>query len=317
MARLASRLQSGGGLSNWSMRHLQTFIASLGRLSAAPLATLMTAGVIGVALSMPAGLYVILGGVNALADGWEISAGITLFLKKDLEERRAAELTASLRARPEVNTVTFIPARDALLEFRQYSGLHDALDILEENPLPHVIVIEPLVTPGNSREVDKLLSELRQLPEVESAQMDLVWLERFRAITQIANRAVLVLVALFGLAVILITGNTIRLEIRNRQTEIEIVKMVGGTDAFIRRPFLYNGLIYGLMGGVIAWALVAMALHVLSGSVTELAALYDSSLTLPSITLSDVLLLLGGSTFLGLAGSWLVVGRYIRRIEPV
>jgi cell division transport system permease protein len=310
-------MSSGGGARDWFVRHLQTFIASLGRLSGAPLATLMTAAVIGVALSLPAGLYVILGGVNALAEDWEISAGITLFLKKEVEERRAAELSASLRARPAIDDITFIPAADALAEFRRHSGLHDALDILEENPLPNVIVIEPVVKPGNRNDVDRLVSELRRLPEVESAQLDLVWLERFRAITRIANRAVLVLVVLFGLAVVLITGNTIRLEIRNRQIEIEIVKMVGGTDAFIRRPFLYNGLIYGLLGGLIAWVLVLMALNVLSGAVNELALLYESRISMPSMTLLDVVWLLGGSGFLGLAGSWMVVGRYIRSIEPV
>lgn len=313
----SSQSSQGSRLSIWFLRHLQTFFSSLGRLSAAPLATLMTSAVIGVALALPMGMFVILSGINQLADDWQVSAGITLFLKKEVAEQRAAELSAVLRARPDIAGITFIPAEDALDEFREYSGLRDALDILEENPLPTVIVIEPVIKPGNAAEVERLVMELRYLPEVESAQLDMVWLERFRALTRIAHRGTMVLILLFALAVILITGNTIRLEIRNRHAEIEIVKMVGGTDGFIRRPFLYNGLIYGLLGGLMAWVLVALALQSLSGAVTGLALLYDSELKMPKMGIGDSIALISGSTLLGLFGSWLVVGRHIRAIEPV
>jgi cell division transport system permease protein len=300
----------------WLMRHAQTFLASLGRLSNAPFATLLTSAVIGVALALPMGMYVILNGVNHLAEDWEVSAGITMFLKKGVEERRATELAASLRSRPGIVDVTLIGAEAALEEFRQHSGLRDALDILEENPLPTVIVLEPLVEAGQGGEVEKLVEELRFMPEAETVQLDLIWLKRFRALTDIAHRATVVLIILFALAVVLITGNTIRLEIRNRSVEIEVIKTVGGTDAFIRRPFLYNGLIYGLLGGLIAWLLIGLALHSLANGVENLAMLYDSDISMHAMGVRDVLTLLGGSTFLGLVGSWMVVGRHIRAIEP-
>ncbi len=317
MARRSTRGEArhASPFSVWLMRHAQTFLASLGRLSNAPFATLLTSAVIGVALALPMGMYVILNGVNHLADDWEVSAGITVFLKKGVEERRATELAASLRSRPGIVDVTLISADAALEEFRRHSGLRDALDILEENPLPTVIVLEPLVTAGGDA-VESLVDELRFMPEAETVQLDLIWLKRFRALTQIAHRATMVLIILFALAVILITGNTIRLEIRNRSAEIEVIKTVGGTDAFIRRPFLYNGLIYGLLGGLIAWLLIGLALHSLAGAVDHLAMLYDSEIRMPAMGVGDVLTLLGGSTFLGLVGSWMVVGRHIRAIEP-
>ncbi len=300
----------------WLLRHLQTFLASLGRLSAAPFATLLTSSVIGIALALPMGMFVLLSGVNQLAEGWEISAGITMFMKKEVSDRRVAELGAALRTRPDVVNVELILPDQALAEFRTHSGLHDALDMLEENPLPAVIVIEPHIEPGDAATVEALVAELRLLPEVDSAQLDLIWLQRFRALTEIVQRSIGVLITLFALAVLLITGNTIRLEIGNRSAEIEVIKTVGGTDAFIRRPFLYNGLIYGLIGGVIAWLLVAFTLHSMSGAIANLAELYDSDMAMPRMSGMQVIALIGGSTLLGLAGSWMVVDRYIRAIEP-
>ncbi|MCG8014049.1 MAG: ABC transporter permease, partial [Candidatus Thiodiazotropha weberae] len=191
-----------------------------------------------------------------------------------------------------------------------------ALQALDSNPLPNLLVIQPKVEYTTAETAEKLAQELRLLPEADIVQLDLQWVRRLQAITVIAQRAVVVLAALLSMAVLLIVGNTIRLEIQNRRTEIEITKLIGATNAFIRRPFLYTGFWYGLFGGLIAWFLVALSLILLSGPIAKLAQLYQSSFDLSSLDPITVLVLLSGSALLGLTGSWLAVGRHLSAIEP-
>ncbi len=300
----------------WLMRHLQVALASLGRLIRTPLSTLMTTLVIGIALALPAGLYLLLGNVQTLSGNWDGAASISLFLKQETSEEQAQSLATSLQEDPAIAQVKSVSRHEALEEFRQLSGFAGVVDSLEENPLPALLIVEPAAAHAEPILAEALLERLRKHNEVEFAQLDLQWVRRFHAITEIARRSVIILASLLGLSVLLIVGNTIRLEIQNRHAEIEITKLIGGTNAFIRRPFLYNGAWYGLFGGISAWLMVSISLLLLDNPVEQLAGLYQSGFQLSGINFSTLILLLGGSTLLGLAGSWIAVGRHLNEIEP-
>ncbi len=300
----------------WLLRHLQVALSSLGRLVRSPVSSLMTSAVIGIALALPTGLHLLLSNAQALSGNWDGAATVSLFIRQETTDQQLNQLLERLRLRGGIAGVRLISREQALEEFRLLSGFAAALEALEENPLPAVIVVEPQPAHSTPLAAEALLAQLKQLPEVDFAQIDLQWVKRFHGITEIARRAVLLLVSLLGMAVLLIVVNTIRLEIQNRHAEIEISKLIGATDAFIRRPFLYSGIWYGLCGGLVAWLLVALSLWLLDAPVARLAGLYNSSFDLQGMDFSTFSLLLGGSTLLGLAGSWVAVGRHLSAIEP-
>lgn len=303
-------------LRNWGVRHLQTFFYALGQMWRRPAATLMTAAVIGIALALPAGLHVALKNVQHVLAGWDGATQISLFLTEATDEPAARRLADRLRLRPAIAGVDYISRESAMMEFRRLSGFGEALDALEENPLPAVLVVRPALSHNSPEQVQLLLEQLRTLPEVGLAQLDMQWVKRLFALMDIGRRGVWVLAGLLSLAVLLVVGNTIRLAIQNRRDEIVVTKLIGGTDAFIRRPFLYTGFWYGLFGAVIAAVLVQGSLAVLSAPVRDLAILYNSGFRLDTLDLPTAGALLLAGTGLGLVGSWLAVGRHLREIEP-
>ena len=260
----------------WLIRHAQVLLSSLGRITRKPLANLMTAAVIGIAVSLPVTLYVLVGNLQELGQHWDGGAGISVFLHPEVTEDNARALAHKLEQQASVATVSYISQQQAMAEFRQLSGFGDALDLLQENPLPAVLLIHPPTELNDAETTAALARQLLEMPEVELAQADLQWLQRFHAITRILQRASGVLASLLAMAVLLIVGNTIRLEIQGRQSEIEITELVGGTNSFIRRPFLYEGIWYGLFGGIIANLLVLLAFSLLHGPVAKLSGLYQS-----------------------------------------
>jgi len=305
-----------GGLNNYLLRHAQTLIYALGQMSRRPFSTLMTVAVIGIALAMPAGLHVVLKNVQTVLSGWDGAAQISLFLHKGGSEKAALALADKLRARPEIASVDYISAEQAMSEFRRLSGFGDALGALDENPLPPVLVVHPALTQQDPASLKTLVAELRKQATVDLAQLDMQWVKRLYGLMKIGKRGVWVLGSLLALAVLLVVGNTIRLAIQNRRDEIVITKLIGATDAFIRRPFLYTGFWYGLLGGVIAFILVQASLWVLAEPVDNLAGLYNSNFRLGGLDWLTVGFLLSGGMLLGLLGSWLAVGRHLRDIEP-
>jgi cell division transport system permease protein len=276
----------------------------------------MTLLVIGVALALPATLQVALKNGQRVAGNINDSTQITLYLHNKINESDGRRLADRLNSDTAIATATYITREQALHEFKTSSGFGDALNYLNENPLPAVIVVTPADSHKSPEQAGFLLSRLRSMSEVEQAQLDMDWLRKLQALMQTGQRAVIVLSVLLALAVILIVGNTIRLAIQNRRTEIEVFKLVGATDAFIRRPFLYNGLWLGLVGGVLAWMMVVIALLWLDNPVTELADLYGSSFRVTGLSSEEVLRLLGFGTLLGLGGSLLSVNRHLKEIEP-
>lgn len=303
-------------LNNYLLRHIQTFFYTLGQISSRPFSTFMTAAVIGIALSMPAGLNLLLQNGQEVLQGWNSATQISLFLTQQTGQRSAKKLASTLRKMPEIAAVEYISKESALAEFSKHSGFGEALDALERNPLPAVLLITPEISQEQPEQIAALLEKLNKRSEVDIAQLDMEWVERLFALMAIGERGVLILAGLLALAVLLVVGNTIRLAIQNRRDEIIIIKLIGATDSFIRRPFLYTGFWYGLLGGLIALILVEVSLTLLAEPVRDVAALYHSSFQLQGIDSQTLAALLGVGSFLGYFGSWIAVGRHLREIEP-
>jgi cell division transport system permease protein len=303
-------------MANYLQRHRQSFVFAFGQLWGKPLSTLMTAAVLGIALALPAGLHVLLANARTVTSGWDGATQFSLFLKPNLSQASALSLAADLRTRREIASVRYVSPDEALREFRERSGFGEALDALEGNPLPAVLVIKPALKAGSPEAVAQLAERLGSRNEVDFAQVDVAWVQRLYALMEIAVRGVWVLGALLGLAVLLVIGNTIRLAIENRRDEIIVTKLIGGTDAFIRRPFLYSGLWYGLAGGMLAIVIVHGSLWLIRGPAAQLALLYESDYPLRGLGLTGAAAVLALGGMLGLLGSWLAVGRHLRDIEP-
>jgi len=323
MIKRQTKKRPGGGfrssnpeVSGYFLQHLRVALASLGRICRSPVAATMTATVIGIALALPTGLHLVLNGLQTLSSEWDSSASLSLFLREEVSDGQAEALTARLGSDPRVAQANLIDRDAALIEFRHLSGFGEVIDTLGENPLPSVITLTPRAEFTGPGAAAALADELAKLPEIELAQFDLDWVRRFHAMTEIASRATQIVASLFALAVLLIVGNTIRLDIQNRIDEIEITKLVGATDAFIRRPFLYGGFWYGLFGGAVAWLLVSLSLQLLREPIERLAGLYQHTIGLSVLDLRTSVTLLSVSAALGIGGSWLAVGRHLRKIEP-
>ncbi len=229
---------------------------------------------------------------------------------------RGKQLAEQLLTWPDINAVSYQSSEQSLKEFRQLSGLTDLLDTLPKNPLPPVIIIQPTASQHEAEALSALLERLQNMQEVELAQLDMEWLQRLRTINETGERGISILSILLSLSVLLVIGNTIRLAILNRQTEIRVIKLVGGTNAFVRRPFLYTGFWYGLLGGVIAWVTLLLTLATINGPVNRLASLYDSQFSLYWLSGQMFIALPLFGTLLGVLGAWLAVGRHLNEIEP-
>ncbi|HAO25008.1 MULTISPECIES: permease-like cell division protein FtsX [unclassified Methylophaga] len=302
-------------IHNYLLRHIQVMLSSLGELWRQPVATMMTLLVIGIALLLPAGLYVILKNVEQVSGEWQHANRISLFLQNDIADKRGQQLAEQLLTWPDINEVSFQSAQQSLNEFREISGLESLLDTLPANPLPAVIIIEPEEN-QQQEATEALLARLAALPEVDLAQLDMQWLQRLRSINETGQRGITILAILLSLSVLLVIGNTIRLAILNRQTEIRVIKLVGGTNTFVRRPFLYTGMWYGLLGGVLAWITLLISLLIISGPIDELAALYDSQFQLKWYAGQMLFGLPLCGLLLGVMGAWLAVSRHLNAIEP-
>ncbi|HEX6928543.1 MAG TPA: permease-like cell division protein FtsX [Gammaproteobacteria bacterium] len=318
MSRPASKHDGAprGSAGNWVARHVQVLFYTLGRLYRAPLSTLLSVMVIGIALALPAGLHVLIDNTRSISGSLEGAARISVFLKRDITENQRDALADVLRRREDIADVAVISAEEALAEFRELSGFGEAIDALEENPLPPVLVLTPTSAATTDVAIRDLVADLEALPETDIVQLDAQWLKRLNAILEIIYRGIVVIAGMFALAVIIIVGNTIRLDIQNRRDEIVVTKLIGGTDAFIRRPFLYTGFWYGAGGGVAAWLLTGVALLIMEEPVARLAGLYGSGFTLRGLGFDGSVTLLACGALLGWLGSLIAVGRHLGEIEP-
>lgn len=308
-------VRASGPVSIWATRHASTSIGALGRLFRQPFSSLMIVLVIAVTLALPASINLVIQNARALSGSWDNALDFSVYLKRDLAVADAEALGKLLGQRADVDSVEVITAEAALAEFKQQSGFGDALEQLSENPLPHTLIVRPGA--GNtSASIGLLQEEIGNLPEVEIVQIDTDWVQRFHAILDIARQAMVIGAALLGLAIVVVIGNTIRLDIENRRDEIEVTKLLGATNAFVRRPFLWSGFWYGLFGGLMALALVLLGLHLLEGPISRLAGLYQSNLAVSSLSVEEGAAIVAVGVTLGWFGSWLTAARHMRRIEP-
>lgn len=302
-------------LAGFLAAHARALVGALGRLYRAPLPSLLTAGVIGISLALPTGFLLLLANVGNLAGDWDSGPRLSLFVRKEVAAERYRALARELAADPQIRLTRVIAPEEALAEFRRASGFDDVLELLDDNPLPPVIVIEPRAELDPER-LESLAARLRALPQVALVQLDSAWVQRLHAFLKLLRRGIWVVTGLLAVAVILVVGNTIRLDFLNRREEIVLIKLIGGTDAFIRRPFLYEGLWYGVAGALLAAVLVEAARLLLAGPARELAALYGSGYSLGGLGFDGLGKLLLTGAALGLLGAWLAVGRHLASIEP-
>ena len=275
----------------------------------------MTVLVIAVTLALPAAMHLVIKNARSISESWDNALDFSVYLRKDVTVDKARQLAAIVSQRADVEAVTLITAEEALAEFRQQSGFGEALDHLTDNPLPHTLVVRP--APSNTEVSMGLLNEeLGNLPESDFVQVDTEWVRRFHAILAILERAILMGAALLGAAILVIIGNTIRLDIQNRREEIEVTKLIGASNAFVRRPFLYSGFWYGLTGGLLALLLVWYGLYALAEPVSRLAGLYERAFDVLALSAGESFAIIGTGIGLGLVGSWIAATRHMRRIEP-
>jgi cell division transport system permease protein len=298
----------------WRRHHSQSAADSLAKVLQQPVSSAMTWLVIGIAIALPTGLWVVLDNLSQLSGQLDRPAQLSVFLQMDAQAQDARSLALTLAQRDDIHSAQFIDRDQALTEFVQRSGMGELARGLAENPLPHLLLIDPVAASPDT--LAALRAELEALPEVQEALLDTLWLQRLQSLMTLGRRAVQLLAALLLAAVVLVLGNTIRLAIESRRDEIVIVKLVGGTDAFVRRPLLYTGLWFGLGGGVVAAILVALGTMLLAAPVNALSGAYQSSFVLQGLGLVNSLQLVLLGAVLGLAGAWLAVARHLKAIEP-
>ena len=296
--------------------HVRVLFASLGRIMKTPFTSLMTVLVLSVTLTLAGGFYLMVKNIQQLSGSLEISNQISVFLKTNVHEREAKTLAASIKALSEVDKLKVIGKRQAMEEFKAYSGFGDALAALDSNPLPIILQVRPVAKSMDAAAIKRLMDKFERYPAVDFVQLDMLWVKRLQSISALLERAVMVLNSLLAVAIIFIMGNTIRLELQNRREEVLIAKLVGATHAFVQRPFIYTGFWLGLFAGVLAWVLISLIVLALSEPVENIASLYQGQFELLFLSFTETLGLLAVSALLGVLGAWVVLFYQLRQIRP-
>ncbi|NOT10961.1 MAG: ABC transporter permease [Methylococcaceae bacterium] len=316
------RTKSAGGnfidkLHAYRDQHAQALFSSLGRLVASPFTSLMTITVLAIAISLASGFYLLVINLQQVAGNLKASDQISLFLRYEISDSFADKFAETIKRNPNVQQVKLISRKEALEEFKTFSGFGSAIDVMESNPLPIVVQVTPKMTLDDKGSFQHLLESFKQAPEVDIAQVDMQWLERLELILEVARRGATLLSGLLGIGVLFIIGNTIRLELHNRRDEVIIAKLVGATNAFIQRPFLYSGFWIGFISGVAAWFIVTGMMLLLWQSVDKLSRLYGGTFHMLFLSFSETLTLLLISSLLGILGAWGVLVYQLRHTKPV
>lgn len=301
-------------LQSWQLHHRASGRDALRRMRQTPASSMMTVLVIAIALALPAGLSVLLENVSALTRGWDSNAHLSVFLKDSVSESTQRQLSEKWGKKMAVARSEVITREQALEEYKALSGFGDVLDALPDNPLPPLIIVYPDDTTPKALEV--LQSELEKDTNVDVVQLDIEWVRRLHAMLELGTRIVAALGIALALAVVLVVVNTIRLAIESRREEIVVIKIVGGTNGFVRRPFLYTGFWFGLFGGIVSVVLVKIALWWIDSPIDQLIALYESDLSISGLHAEAAFTLPVFSGLLGLMGAWVAVGRHLKDIEP-
>ncbi|HSC75779.1 MAG TPA: permease-like cell division protein FtsX [Pseudomonadales bacterium] len=302
-------------LDAWIAHHRDSARDSLTRQRRAPLQHFLTAMVIGITLALPALFTIAIDNLQQLGERWDGAPRLSVFLQRTVTADEIQQLQHSLHQQASVNAVTLITPEQGLAAFEKNAGLSGTMELLEENPLPPLLLVEF----KNGTSVDALhdvQTDWQQLPHVDKVQADMEWVQKLFRMMQLGERITIALAALLGLGALLSVGNTIRLAIENRRSEIVVAKLVGATDAFVRRPFLYSGFWFGLSGGIVAVLLVIAGYYSVISQVAELAALYHSDFALRGLNIATAASLLFVGIALGMLGAWLAVGQHLHDMRP-
>lgn len=303
--------------SYWFICHLRGLIFAFAELMRAPVANLMTVIVIAIAITLPCGLYLILQNFETLSYNWNDTPTISLYLKNNLSPQQRNHLQLQLSQNPVISKVNYISAQEGLKEFSQVSQLGQLISTLDHNPLPDVLVITPKKNQRTPQALQQLLNSLKSLPQVTAGKLDLIWVQRLSYIITLSKRSVAALAVIFALGVIFIVGNTIRLHMESHLHEVSVLKLIGATNAFIRRPLLYRGILYGVFGGALAWLFIIVFLYWLAPAATALAKTYHHNLLIKGMNLRSGLKIIGLSLILGLAGAWLALIKHLNYQDEV
>lgn len=301
-------------MRNWIYQHWRNLGATLGRMARTPLASLLNIGVIGIALALPLGLYVVLANLQTFARDRAPVPQLSLFLAVDAKSADAQAIAARLKNHTGVKTHRFVPRDAALADLKARSGLADVIDTLNQNPLPDAFVVE--ARDGSAAALESLREEMKRWPKVTHVQLDSAWARRLDAVLRLGQLALFLLAGALAFALAAITFNTIRLQVLTQREEIEVAKLIGATDAFIQRPFLYYGALLGLAGGATAWLIVWGGLALLNNGLIELAQLYGASFRLQHLTLQDSVAVCLAAGVLGWLGAALSLRRHLAAFDP-
>ncbi len=310
-----AKLGAGDKFGAYFRNHQMVAVESLAKLLATPASSLLTWLVIAIALTLPGALYMAVNNLQQLSGHFEASGQMTVFLAADIREADSNALRLRVASLEQVNKVVYVSPAQALEEFTQYGGISEALSFLDENPLPAVLLVEPPLGIDKA-ELKVLVEQIESFRHVDSVQVDMAWVERLLALLALAQRLVAVVGVLLALAIVLVVGNTIRLSIAARTEEIRVIKLVGGTNAYVRRPFLYSGFWYGAIGGILAWLMLGLCWILLQGPVADIAELYGADFHLQPLPFEPTCWLILSAALLGLIGSWWSVQRHLVAIEP-
>jgi cell division transport system permease protein len=295
-------------------QHLGVLLSTLRHLLATPVASVLNMLIMGIAISLPVGLYVLMHNVQGLVADTGRTPQISVFLAMNTTKDEAAQIGTRLTHHAGIARVEFVPRDLALEQLKRSTGLTDVITGLKQNPLPDAFIVYPKSSDFNA--LDALHDELQKWPQLEHVQLDSAWARKLDALLGFARLAVFILAGLLSTALVAITFNTIRLQILTRREEIEVSKLIGATDSFIRRPFLYFGFVQGLAAGAAAWLIIAASLQALNFKLSGLAQLYGSNFSLHHLSAGDSLSLLLFAAYLGWLGAWLSVSQHLWQIEP-
>lgn len=300
-------------MKHWLNQHRQALNLVTSRMRENLLATLLMFVVMGATLSLPGTLYVIVDNLNRLAGSMQSEPQISLFLKLDATTETLKAIDEKLAGQANIASYRFASKESAWEQLQQHAETASVAANLEKNPLPDAYFITPaLVDPSD---IEALQAELQTWDGVELAQLDTSWIKRLNALLQLGKKGILVLVVLLGFALVIIIGNTIRLQILTQREEIEVSKLIGATDSFIRRPFLYAGTIYGIGGGVVAWLLLVAIISLFNISIADLAELYASGFRLDLPSMQTSLSIIASTIFLSWLASYIAVNRSLKQLD--
>lgn len=311
-----AKTRLGDKAQAYFINHGQALFSSLGRLLRSPFTSVMTILVLAITVALAGSFYLLVNNARQLTGNLEASNQVSVFLKSSASDEDGRKLAKKLAEIDSIERIKVISKAEAMAEFKAYSGFGDALKALDSNPLPTVVQVLPKNTLQDDEALQQLMAELQRYPQVDFVQMDMQWVKRLQSIMQLAERGATLLNTLLAIAVVFITGNTIRLELQNRREEVLIAKLVGATHAFVQRPFVYTGLWLGFFAGVTAWLIITIMELVMQGPLETLSLLYDGGFHMLYLSFSETLLLLLFSSLSGALGAWIVLRSQLRQIKP-